>query len=81
MATAPILAAQLKELRASGFRHLVIDLGRLDFIDSTGLRLLLTEHADAREDGFSIALVGGKPAVQRVFELTKTLDVLPFVDR
>ena len=80
MATAPILAAQLRELRESGFRRLVIDLGRLDFIDSTGLRLLLAQDADARQDGFSIAVVPGKPAVQRVFELTKTLDVLPFVD-
>ena len=80
MATAPILAAQLMELRESGFRRLVIDLGRLDFIDSTGLRLLLAQDAAARQDGFSIAMVPGKPAVQRVFELTKTLDVLPFID-
>ena len=81
MATAPILAAQLSELRESGFQRLVIDLGQLDFIDSTGLRLLLAQDADARQDGFSIAVVPGKPAVQRVFELTKTLDLLPFVDR
>lgn len=80
IATVPILDAQLRELRDSGFRRLVVDLRRLAFIDSTGLRLLLAYDADARQDGFAFTLIPGSPKVQRVFELTKTLDVLPFVD-
>lgn len=80
MASAPVLQARLEELRQSGFRRLVVDLRRLDFIDSTGLRLLLACDAEARQDGFSFALTPGPARVQRVFELTRTLDVLPFVD-
>jgi anti-anti-sigma factor len=60
--------------------HLIVDLSELDFMDSVGLRLLLAVDADARRDGFSIALVRGPAAVQRVFEITGTADVLPFTD-
>lgn len=80
MATVPILEARLLELQESGFRRLIVDLRRLDFIDSTGLRLLLACDAEARKDGFSFALIAGPPKVQRLFELTKTLHVLPFID-
>ena len=79
MATAPILDARLSELRDSGFRRLLVDLRELTFIDSTGLRLLLAYDADSRQDGFAFALIPGSPTVQRVFELTMTLDALPFV--
>ena len=36
MATTPVLEQQLEELRDAGFRRLIIDLGRLSFMDSTG---------------------------------------------
>jgi anti-anti-sigma factor len=79
MATVPVLRAQIDELREAGFRRLILDLSKLDFMDSTGLRLMLSLEAEARRDGFSIALVPGSAAVQRVFEITGTAAVLPFV--
>ena len=75
---APVLEAQLRELRDAGFRRLIVDLSGLRFMDSTGLRLLLTWDADSRRDGFAIEIVPGPPAVQRVFELTGTSGRLPF---
>jgi anti-anti-sigma factor len=78
MATASVLEAQLAELREAGFRRLILDLSRLEFMDSTGLRLILAMDAAARGDGFSIAVVPGPPAVQRVFETTGTVGVVPF---
>lgn len=80
MATAPVLEGCLRELRESGFRRLIVDLRRLDFIDSTGLRLLLARDAEARSDGFSFALIPGSSSVQRIFELTQTRDALTFVN-
>jgi anti-anti-sigma factor len=74
-----LLEAQIGELRAAGFRRLILDLSQLDFMDSTGLRLILRWDAEARQDGFSIGLVPGPPAVQRVFELTGTANALPFI--
>jgi anti-sigma B factor antagonist len=80
LGTVPKLDACLAELRESGFRQLTVDLGRLEFIDSTGLRLLLQYDAEARQDGFSFSLTPGPAAVQRVFELSGTHGLLTFTD-
>ena len=80
VATASVLDEQLADLRAAGFRRLLIDLSELRFMDSTGLRLVLQWDAAARSDGFELGVMGGRPEVQRVFELTGTLECLPFVD-
>lgn len=59
----------------------VLDLRQLQFIDSSGLSLLVAEQQRAREDGFRFAIaVGGAPAVQRLFELTGLQDTLTLVE-
>ena len=78
-ATVPVLDDHLAELRDAGFRRLILDLRGLDFIDSTGLRLILDYDSQARNDGSSIALIRGPSAVQRIFELTGTSAQLQFV--
>ena len=75
---APVLEAQLRELRDAGVLRLIVDLSGLRFMDSTGLRLLLAWDADAHREGYAIEVVPGPPAVQRVFELTGTSSLLPF---
>jgi len=80
LATVPTLDACLAELREAGFRQLIVDLSRLEFIDSTGLQLLLQYDAEARQDGFSLSLIPGPAVVQRVFEITGTLALLSFID-
>jgi anti-sigma B factor antagonist len=80
LATVPILAGHVAQLREAGCRHLIFDLSELGFIDSTGLRFLLECHAQSRQDSFTMALVPGPAAVQQVFELTDTRNHLPFID-
>jgi anti-sigma B factor antagonist len=80
MATAPVLEQRLEELRDAGFRRLIVDLGGLSFMDSTGLHLALKWHAAARQDGFEIGFAPGPRAVQRVFELTGLTERVPFID-
>jgi stage II sporulation protein AA (anti-sigma F factor antagonist) len=80
LVTVPILEAQVAQLRDAGFRRLVLDLSDLGFMDSSGLRCIIKLDAEARQDGFSMALVPGPRAVQRVFELTGTTAQLPFID-
>ena len=80
MSTVPELRDELMELRRAGFRRMVLDLSELEFIDSTGLRLVLRLDAESREDGFKLRLVPGGAAIQRVFELTGTAGMLPFTD-
>ena len=76
--TVGVLDEQMRELRTVGFRRWVLDLRKLSFIDSSGLRLLITANAGAREAGTELRLIQGPPQIQRVFEITGLLDVLPF---
>jgi anti-sigma B factor antagonist len=80
-ATAPVLRAEVDELRAAGFRHVLLDLSGLEFMDSSGVHLALALDAAARSDGFTLALVPGPAPVQRIFELTNTIGRLPFHGR
>lgn len=80
IATAPVLEQQLQEMREAGSRRLIVDLGGLSFMDSTGLKLALRWDAAARQDGFQICFIPGPPVVQRVFEITGTSGRLPFID-
>jgi len=54
----------------------VLDLSALDFMDSTGLRLIVLADARAREEGRQFAVVRGAPDVHRVFEITRMSDRL-----
>jgi anti-anti-sigma factor len=75
-------ARRLEESLAAAEREepkrLIVDLGRLAFIDSTGLRLLLQADARARERGCELLLRPGEPAVQRAFEVTGAFALLRF---
>jgi anti-anti-sigma factor len=80
IASAPALEAQVDDLREDGARLIVLDLSEVTFMDSTGLRCVLRLDAASRADGFSLGLVAGPPAVQRIFDMTGTADRLPFVE-
>jgi anti-anti-sigma factor len=61
-------------------RGLVLDLSRLDFMDSTGLRLVVLTDVKARDEQREFALVRGQSDVHRVFEITRMTDRLRFLD-
>jgi hypothetical protein len=42
------------------------------------VRVLLTQHAAAMQDGRRLSLIRGRACIRRVFALTETLDMLPF---
>jgi anti-anti-sigma factor len=57
---------------------MVLELDGLDFLDSSGLNLILATWNAARRDGTPFTLTPGRPNVHRVFELAGLADVLPF---
>jgi anti-anti-sigma factor len=57
-----------------------LDLRRLDFLDTSGLQLVVELHREARAQGYELILVRGPHGVQRVFELAGLDGVLGFVD-
>src|SRR5215470_10328034 len=81
--TAPLLREQMRELAAKGAVHLIADLGRVDFLDSTGLGALVGGLRRLREAGGSLALAISTPRILRIFQitgLTKALAAQPSVE-
>lgn len=62
-----------------GADSVVLDLSSLEFMDSTGLRLVVLAEGTAREQGRRFALVRGNDDIQRVFEVTGMDERLNFV--
>jgi anti-anti-sigma factor len=77
IATAPHLEHALLDGRERGDR-VVLDLAALEFIDSTGLRVIVRGVEAAERDGWELRLRPGRPAVQRVFDIAGVLGALPF---
>jgi anti-sigma B factor antagonist len=70
---------RLENATASGAKHVVLDLGGVTFLDSTGLHLVLEADAASRAQGWEFGLIGGPAGVQRVFDLTGARARLPFL--
>jgi anti-anti-sigma factor len=60
----------LRDALAAGSRRIVIDLRDLDFMDSTGITLLVRWDLGARNDGYSLAMIPGGEHIQRLLSLT-----------
>jgi anti-anti-sigma factor len=67
--------------RHAGAGSLVLDLGELRFLDTSGLRLILETAEAARRDGSAFAVLPGSPEIQRLFELAGVAELVPFRDR
>jgi anti-sigma B factor antagonist len=78
--TSPELEDRLDRVWASGAELLILDLRRIEFMDSTGLRVLLAAHQRAQETSRRFALVRGADQVERVLTLTGVRDLLTIVD-
>jgi anti-anti-sigma factor len=78
---AAVLQAEIDRLVDDGeLAGVVLDLRGLEFLDSSGLRLVVLADMQAREAGRRFALVRGDETVHRVFEITRMSDRLDFVD-
>jgi anti-sigma B factor antagonist len=78
---AAVLETELDRIYADHDPHaIVLDLSGLEFMDSTGLRLVVLADSTAREREKVFALVRGKGDVHRVFEITRMTDRLRFLD-
>jgi anti-anti-sigma factor len=78
MATVGALELELKSLREAGFGAIVLDLGGLSFMDSSGLHLVMWWARDASQDGFAFELEPGPAPVQRIFELAAVSETMPW---
>jgi anti-anti-sigma factor len=80
LASAEVLAGQLKQLESTEPPLLVLDLRELDFMDSTGLRTVIAADNRAKDRGARLVIVRGSEEVDRVFRLTRMDEHLELVD-
>ena len=78
LAPAAELEGMLMRLCGGGTKQIALDLSKLRFMGSVGLRLILLARELCKEHGYEFHLVAGPANIQRVFEMTGLLDVLPF---
>ena len=80
LAGAGDVQAELERVEATDAGSITIDLSGLTFMDSTGVRLLISAQARSRADAGRLTLRRGPAAVQRVLELSGVDVLLPFAD-
>jgi anti-sigma B factor antagonist len=79
LASAQLLQREVESAEIAAAPRLVLDLEGLDFIDSSGLRVLLSAYERARERGQEFAVTRGSPQVQRLLAITRVGERLGIV--
>ncbi len=67
----------LDRVLADNPRELVLDLGGVPFVDSSGLGLLIATHERASRADVDMAITGAGPEIQRVIHIAGLDDLLP----
>jgi len=80
IASAPQFEQGLAAVETDTSGVLVLDLRKVEFIDSTGLRAVIAADERARSAGRRFVVVRGTAAVQRVFSVTQLDQRLEIVD-
>jgi anti-sigma B factor antagonist len=80
LAGAVALEQELSRIELELDGAVVLDLRGVEFMDSSGLRLIVVSMQRARSHGRRLALVPGSEQVMRVFDITRMRDRLEFVD-
>jgi anti-sigma B factor antagonist len=80
LASSPALEEELERVAKSDATVIVVDLAELEFMDSTGLSVLVRAHQRAQDSGRRLGLVNGSQQVQRLLALTGVADRLTLAD-
>ena len=80
VASAGELEAMVARICVDGLDALVLDLSPLAAMDSSGVRAVAFAHRSCQDNGYEFRIIPGGGAVQRLFELSGLVDVLPFED-
>lgn len=72
---------EMRRAEATDATSIVLDLDELEFLDASGIRLLLRLNERSQTNGGTLRIKGAHaPQVKRVIELTGVGQLLPLVD-
>jgi anti-sigma B factor antagonist len=77
VASAPSLRERLIDLVSQGSNNLILDLEGLDFLDSTGLGVIISALKRTRTNGGDLRLVCTQSRIHRLFEITALDQAFP----
>jgi anti-anti-sigma factor len=78
---ARIFEGEINELIENGYISIILDLGELEYISSSGLRVVLTTRKKLIPLGGYIRLCNLQPSVSEVFEISGFSNIVPlFID-
>lgn len=77
LVSSPRLAAAVAGALKTGHPDVLVDLARVDFIDITGIRVLVNAARQAREAGGCLVLRSPSRAVRRMLDVLHLAEVLP----
>ena len=75
--TTPRAKEVMLDLLEKGYYHLVVNLQRTDYLDSTALGVLVGTLKRVREQGGDLRLVAPTPRIRRLLEITRLVNVFP----
>ncbi|HEY2475027.1 MAG TPA: STAS domain-containing protein [Candidatus Cybelea sp.] len=75
IATSPTARGALSEAIDGGANKLIVDMRQLEFLDSTGLGVLIGAHRRAAENGGSLRLIVSDGPILRLLNITGLISV------
>ena len=73
---APQLKSELAIIGAEGYSNIIIDLEKVDFVDSSGLSSILLANRMCEEAGGILGLSNINPKVQTLIKISQLEDIL-----
>lgn len=78
--SSPAAESQLNQLREQGVRKILVDLEKMDFISSAGLRVLLATAQELKKAGGELRVCNLNEIVQEVFDISGFSSLLMVFD-
>jgi anti-anti-sigma factor len=81
LAVIGVVDREMERAESTDATKIVLDLDELEFMDASGIRLLLDLSERSRSNGRRLRITrGGSPQVRRLIQLTGVDELLPFED-
>ena len=74
------IGAEVEEQMASGHNHFIIDLSELEYMNSTGLNIILNLMNKCRNNGGEAVVAGSTSRIKSLFSVTKLDTVFTLKD-
>lgn len=80
LVSSPALEQELAHANGADADLILIDLRGLEFMDSTGLHVLIKAHHRVNDSGRDLVLTKGSDQVQRLLDLTGVAELIRIVE-